>query len=99
MSWNVNVRRRAEADIRAARDWYEEQRAGLGNEFLACVADTLTSLEERPDRYPDYYQGFRRAFVPRFPYKVFFQLEGNLTIVFRVLHAARDYPAILDREH
>jgi plasmid stabilization system protein ParE len=94
----VRVRPRAEGDIRRARDWYERQRPGLGDEFLACVAAALASLEERSDRFPDYYRGFRRAFTPRFPYKIFFRIEGELVIVFRVLHASRDHPAILDRE-
>lgn len=98
MNWKVNVRPRAAADIRAAQNWYEEQREGLGNEFLASVADTLASLEERPDQLPEYYNGFHRALTARFPYKIFFRLEGDLVLVFRVLHAAREHAALLDRE-
>lgn len=98
MNSQVRVRRRAEDDIRKARDWYERRRTGLGAEFLASVANALARLEELPERFPEYYRGFRRAFTPRFPYKIFFRIEADLVIVFRVLHAARSHAAILDEE-
>lgn len=98
MNWHVLIRRRAELDLQEARDWYEGQRAGLGAEFLAAAATAIAALEELPERFPDYYRGFRRAFTPRFPYKVFFRIEGDLVIVFRVLHVARNHPAALDEE-
>lgn len=99
MSWQVRVRAAAENDLREARDWYERRRKGLGEEFLACAAAAIARIEERPEQFPEYYSGFRRALTPRFPYKVFFRVEGELVIVFRVLHAARSHAPILDCEH
>jgi plasmid stabilization system protein ParE len=78
-------------DLVEAREWYEAQRAGLGDEFLASVADAFTRLEESPEQFPVYYRDFRRVLMNRFPYKVFFRIEGDLVIVFRVLHAAREH--------
>ncbi|HWB53402.1 MAG TPA: type II toxin-antitoxin system RelE/ParE family toxin, partial [Tepidisphaeraceae bacterium] len=74
-----------------ARDWYEERRAGLGDEFLISVADAMAHLEESPEQLPIYYQGFRRLFTRQFPYKIFYRVDGNHVVVFRVLHAARDH--------
>ena len=91
MSWRVSIRAAAEADLREAEDWYEGQRPGLGGEFLISVADALTRLEESPEHFPVYYRGFRRVLMERFPYKVFFRIEGDTVIVFRILHAARDH--------
>ena len=48
-------------------------------------------LEEQPDRRPPYYRGFRRVVTRRFPYKLFYRLESDRVIVFRVLHAKRDH--------
>jgi len=79
------------ADLRDARDWYERQRPGLGDEFHLSVADALTHLEESPERFPIYYRGFRRLLTERFPYKVFFRIQGDAVIVFRILHAARNH--------
>ena len=91
MTWQVTTRPAAEADLAEARAWYEGQRPGLGDEFLASIADAFSRLEERPEQFPVYYRGFRRVLVHRFPYKVFFRIEGEMVIVFRVLHSASDH--------
>ena len=90
MNGQVAMRPAAEIDLREARDWYDRQRAGLGNEFLLAVADAMTTLEQSPQRHPPYYRDFRRVLTDRFPYKVFYRIEGQAVIVFRILHAARD---------
>jgi plasmid stabilization system protein ParE len=89
--WRVSLRPAAEADLEKARDWYDDQRPGLGDEFLVSIAEALARLEETPERYAVYYRGFRRVLTVRFPYKVFYRIEGETVIVFRVLHAARDH--------
>ena len=91
MKWQVTIRSEARADLRKAHDWYEEQCAGLGNEFLIAIAEALTRVEADPEHFPFYYGKFRRALTRRFPYKVFFQIRGDAVIVFRVLHGAREH--------
>jgi toxin ParE1/3/4 len=95
VKWRVIVRPRAEADLREARDWYEEQRSGLGKQFVAEIARTIRFLAQNPEVYPEYYRGFRRALTGRFPYKLFYRLELGRIIVFRILHARRDHPPLL----
>ena len=41
MSLRVEFRPEAEADLLNARDWYEEQHAGLGEVFWAAVESVL----------------------------------------------------------
>jgi len=91
VSWQVVIRRTAEADIEAVRQWYEQQKPGLSNEFLDELSRAIRLLEEHPERRPIYYLGFRRILTRRFPYKVFYRVEGARVIVFRVLHAKRDH--------
>jgi toxin ParE1/3/4 len=81
----------AENDIREAREWYDGRRPGLGVEFLISISDALARLEESPEQFPVYHQEFRRLLIERFPYKVFFRIEGDTVIVFRVLHGAQDH--------
>ncbi len=92
MKWSVIIRPRAEADLQDARDWYEQQRASLGDAFLIEVRHAIELLTEQPERRPIYYRGFRRLLTQRFPYKIFYLLEDNRVVVFRVLHAKRDHP-------
>jgi plasmid stabilization system protein ParE len=86
-----NDRPDADADIQEARDWYETQRPGLGDEFLLALAEAFSRLEESPLQFPVYYLDFRRALTETFPYKIFFRIEGDSVIVFRILHAAREH--------
>ena len=79
-----------------ARDWYERQRRGLGDQFLLSVADAMIRLEGSPQVFPIYYHSFRRLITERFPYKIFFRIEVDAVIVFRILHAARDHMRELD---
>jgi hypothetical protein len=39
----------------------------------------------------------RRCLVERFPFEVFYRLDGDLIVVVAVMHAARDPEAILRR--
>lgn len=40
------------ADIEAARQWYEAQRPGLGDEFVEAVDDAMESVLAFPAAYP-----------------------------------------------
>ena len=56
MSWQVSIRPEARADLQGARDWYEAQCVGLGDEFLAAVAEALVRMEADPEHFPFYYR-------------------------------------------
>ncbi len=96
MTWRVSIRAAAVANLREAQEWYEGQCPGLGAEFLLSVAVALTRLEQSPETFPLYYRGFRRVLTRRFPYKLFYRIEGEAVIVFRILHAARDHARQLE---
>ena len=92
---SLAIRPQDEADLREARNWYEKKRAGLGAELLAEIGIKLELLAQDPERRRDYNRGFRRIITRRFPYKMFYRLEGNQVIVSCVLHAHRDHPRLL----
>ena len=83
------IRPRAEDDLEEAALWYDKKQLGLGNQFLACVRDTVKKLEQSPDLGHVVHPRMRRASVRRFPYGVFYQVAGNQIIVVGVFHARR----------
>ena len=91
MSWRLIVRPNAESDLSEAARWYESQRQHLGGQFLDEMGHAISSLANSPLRHPEYYRGFRRVQTRRFPYKIFYRIEGSDVIVVRVLHAKRDH--------
>lgn len=91
MSWRVIVRSEAESDLTEAARWYESQRPHLGGQFMDEMRRFIATLRATPERQPIYYRAFRRLQTDRFPYKIFYRIEGIDVIVVRVLHAKRDH--------
>src|SRR5207302_1651483 len=69
--------RRFQDDLGAGFDWYEEQRSGLGQEFLSAVQSTLRSIEQFPEMFVFIHRDVRRAIVSRFPFAVFYLIESR----------------------
>jgi plasmid stabilization system protein ParE len=86
----VVVRPAAAADIEDAFLWYERQRAGLGNEFLAALRSTMDLVLVHPEAFPVLHRDARRALVQRrFPYGLYFRIDGDVLILVACLHAKR----------
>lgn len=80
----------AEADLAAAFDYYEAQLPGLGYEFVATVEQQLEWVVENPAQYQVRHRGVRRAVMRRFPYAVFYLVEGEAVVILAIEHQARD---------
>ena len=83
------VRPAAAADIVEAHDWYETQRAGLGEEFLTAVAAAIDGVVAHPEGYPVLHRETRRALLGRFPYGLFYRLVAGEVVVVACFHASR----------
>ncbi len=83
----VAVRRLAELEANQAVLWYEERQAGLGREFLDEFRAALRKIAARPLSFPVDYRDARRALLRRFPYKVYFVIQGSGVVVIGVLHS------------
>ena len=81
---------RADLDVAATFNWYENEESGLGQEFLNELRAIYDRIVDGPLAYQDLRAGIRRALLRRFPYAVYFAVEGNVVVVLAVLHVARD---------
>src|SRR3970040_1344617 len=86
----VRVRPEAEHDVEAAYAWYDEQRLGLGREFLKELDVVYQRLTEFPLIYAEIYRGLRRARLRRFPVGVFYLVTEAEVRVLAVVHVARN---------
>ncbi len=89
MSRRLVVRPEAEAELKAAFDWYEERVPGLGSEFLLCVDAVLSAVLRNPEQYPRVHNIVRRALTRRFPYEVLFVNDGERIVILAFFHAKR----------
>lgn len=93
MSLPVVLRPEAEADLVAARNWYERQRAGLGDAFIETVDELLGRISAVPEQYAVLLKGVRRGKLRRYPYVAYYRVLADRIEVIGVLHGSRD-PAI-----
>jgi plasmid stabilization system protein ParE len=82
VTYRLTVRRQAKADIREAARWYERQRHGLGRAFLRQIDMLLDRIREDPLQHQVVYRGVRRAIPRRFPYGLFYRIDGLAVLVF-----------------
>jgi plasmid stabilization system protein ParE len=75
------LRPAAAADVEGAYRWYEEQRAGLGGEFLVAVQSGLELIAAHPLAAPVVHRDTRRLLLRRFPYGVFYRQVGDEIVV------------------
>lgn len=80
----VIYRPAAAADIDRAYGWYEKERKGLGEEFLAEVRATAQSVQDMPATYPIVLRQTRRALVRRFSYGLFYESSRTRLSSWRV---------------
>ena len=89
MTPRLVLRPQAEAELLHARDWYEEQRAGLGGAFAKEVDWALTRIVQAPLAYPRTRGETRRALVRHFPYAIYFHAMPDEIVVLAVIHGRR----------
>ena len=80
----------ADVDVEVAFEWHENERQGLGLEFLDELRAAYDRIVDGPLKYQELRGGIRRALLKRFPYAVYFAIEGDVVVVVAVLHASRD---------
>lgn len=73
-----------------AYDWYEEQKMGLGDLFLAELGRCYTKLENHPLHYQKLKKNYRHLVLNTFPYVLIFEVIGEEIIIFAVFHTARN---------
>ena len=81
-------------EIQDAHDWYEQQRKGLGLEFMDAIDEVVQRILIKPKSFPKAFNQRRKALPARFPYLVVFELYGDVVLVVAVMHASRNPQAV-----
>ena len=90
MNYTLELRPKAADDIRKARRWYEEQRAGLGQKFEDAVDRAFKIVRRNPLAAPLRVRGIRRVAVHGYPYGVYYKVIRDQIKVIAVYHSSRD---------
>jgi len=84
-------------DIKIAYDWYEEQRIGLGEDFLLTLEASYAQISRMPKAYQAIYGTVRRKLTSRFPYGIFFVIKDTQLIILAIMHTKRNPSDWTDR--
>lgn len=90
----LSFRATAELDVARAAEWYEQERVGLGEEFLDEFDATCSRVLANPLVSPiiNKRRSVRRKMFKRFPYRVFYTVDERHIIVLAVVHCHRGDP-------
>lgn len=80
----------AALDLQQARDWFDEQEVGLGDRFLASVAQTLERISTNADQYQIAVLDLHRAPIRPFQYSLWYRILADESIVVAALSDRRD---------
>lgn len=90
MTLRVVFRRAAKSEFERAALWYDEQRPGLGEEFIREIDDAVSKAALAPQRHPLLFADVRRAVARRFPFALYFRVRSDTLVILAVFHSRRD---------
>jgi plasmid stabilization system protein ParE len=79
----------ARADLDRGRSFYARQSKSVGDYFLDSLFSDIDSLELYAGVHLKVFD-FHRLLAKRFPYAVYYKVEGDVCIVFRVLDCRQE---------
>ncbi len=86
MAYEIEIKEEAYTEIAAAYTYYEDQRKGLGNDFLAHLTTYFDTITTHPEHFPQKRKPYREAFIKRFPYLIIYEIIENKIIVYSVFN-------------
>ncbi len=93
----IEILESARDDLISGRTFYESQRAGLGSYFLEYLFSDIESLLLFGGVHPVHFDRFHRLLSKRFPFAVYYKVEGEIIRIHAVLDCRRDPERTADR--
>ena len=84
----IKILSSAVEDLHFGRVFYEDQGEGLGEYFFDSLFSDIDSLVLYAGIHPKVF-GYHRLLSKRFPYAIYYTIEDDLAVVWRVLDLRR----------
>lgn len=86
----ISIQTSALADLKRGFRFYEHSERGLGSYFLDALYSDIDSLQLYAGIHSIHFGRFFRLFSDRFPFAVYYEVQGNTVLVRAVLDLRRD---------
>ena len=80
----------ASQDLMDGFNFYEQQESGLGGYFLDSLFSDIDSLLIHAGIHPTYFQLYYRMLSKRFPFAVYYRIDGNDVLVYAILDCRKN---------
>ena len=80
----------ASQDLMDGFNFYERQESGLGGYFLDSLFSDIDSLLIHAGIHPTYFQSYYRMLSKRFPFAVYYRIDGNDVLVYAILDCRKN---------
>ena len=89
MSYNVYFHPEAEAELREAAVYFDNESVGLGSHFLNDLQYAINLISFTPEISPVIKKKVRRKLLRKFPYSLFYIVIGSDIRILAVAHQRR----------
>ena len=86
----IEILESASRDLVSGHGFYESQSSGLGAYFLDSLFADIDSLMLYAGVHEVHFDHYHRLLARRFPYAVYYRVEGDAVRVYAVLDCRRD---------
>lgn len=93
----VRIARSAETDLLEGYAFYEEQQAGIGDYFLDSLFADIDALALYAGIHPKPDGRLHRTLAKRFPFAVYYDVQGDIATVVAVLDCRQNPASIAKR--
>lgn len=79
----------ASIEVEESRSFYDEERLGLGAEFIDEIDATMYEVCKQPEIWRNVTPNIKRKSIDRFPFVVYYAIEEDCILVVAVAHQKR----------
>jgi len=87
--FNIEISEYVHSEIDDAREFYNLQKNGLGDDFKYDVFMAITNIAIFPTLYPNINTNVKRCLLHRFPYSIFYAIREQSVVILSVAHQHR----------
>jgi plasmid stabilization system protein ParE len=92
----IRILPEAERDLDFGAAFYESQSPGAGGRFIRGLLEDIDGLLKHGGVHAK-HRGFHRAMAHRFPFAIFYDINGDVIDIYAVLDCRQDPETIADR--
>jgi len=85
----IKILRSAQNDLLESYYFYELQQDGIGSYFLESLFADIESLKIYAGMHPIYFEKYHRLLSKRFPFAVYYLIEGEEIRIYAVIDCRR----------